>query len=50
MRDLLRNAFGGDPAQALQCLLDSARLDDGELAAIKQVINDAAQKPRGKSS
>lgn len=44
MRDLLRNVFGGSPAQALQCLLDSSRPDADELAEIRQVIQQAARK------
>lgn len=44
MKDLLRNVFGGSPAQALQSLLDSSRPDAEELAEIQQVIEEAARK------
>jgi len=44
MKGLLSNLFGGSPAQAVQCLLDSTRVDDAELAQIRKVIADAAQK------
>jgi predicted transcriptional regulator len=44
MKDLLRNAFGGSPAAALQCLLDGAGLRDGELDEIRRVIEEAERK------
>jgi predicted transcriptional regulator len=44
MKDLLRNVFGGSPAQALQCLLDDAALGEDELSQIRQVIADAERK------
>ncbi len=43
MKDLLRNAFGGSAARALQCLLDEAGLRDGELEEIRRVIEEAGQ-------
>jgi BlaI family penicillinase repressor len=48
MRELLRNVFGGRPAEAVQCLLDSTQLDEEELAEIRQAIQIASQKSRGK--
>ena len=50
MRDLLRNAFGGSPARALQCLLGGAELRDGELDEIRRVIEEAERGTEGKSS
>jgi BlaI family transcriptional regulator, penicillinase repressor len=50
MRDLLRNVFGGNPAEAVQCLLDSAQLDEAELAQIRQALQNAAGKTKGKTS
>jgi BlaI family transcriptional regulator, penicillinase repressor len=47
-RDMLKNIFSGSPAQAVQCLLDSAKLDDDELAQIKQILQDAVQKSQEK--
>jgi BlaI family transcriptional regulator, penicillinase repressor len=49
MRDLLRNVFGGRPAEVVQCLLDSTRLDEEELSQIRQALQTAAQKSRGKA-
>jgi BlaI family transcriptional regulator, penicillinase repressor len=46
MRDLLRNVFGGRPADAVQCLLDGSRLDEDELAQIRQTIHKAAADSR----
>lgn len=43
MKDLLRNAFGGSPARALQCLLDGAGLRDGDLEEIRRVIDEVEQ-------
>jgi BlaI family transcriptional regulator, penicillinase repressor len=48
MRDLLQNVFGGRPAEAVQCLLDSTKLDEEELSAIRQAIQIATEKARGK--
>ena len=48
MSQLLRNVFGGRPAEAVQCLLDSTQLDAEELAEIRQAIQNASQKSRGK--
>lgn len=45
MRDLLRNAFGGSPARALQCLLGGAELRDGDLDEIRRVIEEAGRAP-----
>lgn len=44
MKDLLNNIFGGSPAEALQCLLDSTKVDDEELAQIREILADAAAK------
>jgi BlaI family transcriptional regulator, penicillinase repressor len=49
MRDMLRNVFGGRPAEAVQCLLDGAQLDEEELSQIRQTIQDASQKPGRKT-
>jgi BlaI family transcriptional regulator, penicillinase repressor len=45
MKDLVRNAFGGSPARALQCLLGGAELGDGELDEIRRVIEEAERGP-----
>jgi hypothetical protein len=45
MKDLLRNAFGGSAARALQCLLGGAELRDGELDEIRRVIDEAENAP-----
>jgi BlaI family transcriptional regulator, penicillinase repressor len=45
MRDLLRNVFLGDPAQAVQCLLDGAALDEEELSQIQELVQNASRKP-----
>ena len=50
MREMLRNVFGGRPAEAVQCLLDGAQLDEKELTQIRQTIQDASHKSRGKTS
>jgi predicted transcriptional regulator len=51
MKDLLRNAFGGSAARALQCLLGGAELRDGELDEIRRVIEEAERGPdRGTGS
>jgi BlaI family transcriptional regulator, penicillinase repressor len=42
MKDLLRNAFGGSPARALQYLLGGTELGDGELDEIRRVIEEAS--------
>ena len=49
MRELLRNVFRGRPAEVVQCLLDSTRLDEDELSQIQQVIQIASRKSRGKT-
>jgi BlaI family transcriptional regulator, penicillinase repressor len=49
MRDMLRNVFGGRPAEAVQCLLDGAHLDEDELTQIRQAIQDASRKSGGKN-
>jgi predicted transcriptional regulator len=41
MKDLLRNAFGGSPARALQSLLDGADVKPGDLEEIRKVIEQA---------
>jgi BlaI family transcriptional regulator, penicillinase repressor len=46
MRDLLRNVFLGNPAQAVQCLLDGASLDEEELSQIRKLVQNASSKPR----
>ena len=38
LRGLVATVFGGDPAGALQCLLDDGTVDGAELAAIQAVI------------
>ena len=43
MKDLLRNAFGGSPARALQCLLGGSELRVGELEEIRRVIEEAGR-------
>ena len=48
MRELLRNVFSGRPADVVQCLLDSSRLDEDELAQIRQALQSASQKSRRK--
>jgi predicted transcriptional regulator len=45
MKDLLRNAFGGSHARALQYLLGGAELHDGELAEIRRLIEEARRGP-----
>ena len=50
MRDLMRNVFGGSPAKAVQCLLDSAPLDEDELSEIRQAIQKASSRSKGKKS
>jgi BlaI family transcriptional regulator, penicillinase repressor len=47
MRDFLQRAFGGDPAEAVQCLLDSKRLSEDELSQIRRILKDAEDKRRG---
>jgi predicted transcriptional regulator len=44
LQDLLRNAFGGSPARALQCLLDGARIRDEDLKEIRRVIQCAQRE------
>ena len=46
MRDLLRNVFGGRPAEAVQCLLDGTSLDEEELAEIRKLVQNAARRPK----
>lgn len=48
MRDLVRNAFGGSPARALQCLLDGRQLDRDELAELERLVTEARAKSREK--
>ena len=50
MRDLLRNVFGGRPAEAVQCLLDSTRLDEEELEQIRQAIQNATAEIAGENA
>jgi BlaI family transcriptional regulator, penicillinase repressor len=45
MKDLLRNAFGGSPARALQYLLGGAELGEGELDEIRRMIEEAGRRP-----
>jgi BlaI family transcriptional regulator, penicillinase repressor len=49
MRDMLRNVFGGRSAEAVQCLLDGAQLNEDELAQIRQLIQNASHKSGGKT-
>lgn len=44
MKDLLRNAFGGSPARAVQYLLGGAELRDGELDEIRRMIEEAGRR------
>ena len=44
LKQLVHNVFGGSPAHALQCLLDSTSVDDVELAQIRKVIRNASRK------
>ncbi|HVU89399.1 MAG TPA: BlaI/MecI/CopY family transcriptional regulator [Pirellulales bacterium] len=44
MKDMLANVFGGSPAQVLQCLLESTRVDAEELAEIRRVLAEAKKK------
>lgn len=48
MRSLLQNVFGGRPADAVQCLLDSTQLDSEELSQIRQLIHTASLKAQEK--
>ena len=50
MKDLLRNVFGGSPAQALQCLLGGAPLGGDDLTEIRKVIREATKQPDNKGS
>jgi BlaI family transcriptional regulator, penicillinase repressor len=45
MKDLLRNAFGGNPARVLQYLLGGAELRAGELDEIRRMIEEAGRRP-----
>ncbi|HEY4312236.1 MAG TPA: BlaI/MecI/CopY family transcriptional regulator [Pirellulales bacterium] len=47
MKGMLANVFGGSPAQVLQCLLDSTRVDADELEEIRRVLADATKKKEG---
>ena len=44
MRDLLKNVFGGRPAEVVQCLLDGAALDEQELAEIQKLVNNVKRQ------
>jgi BlaI family penicillinase repressor len=44
MKNLLRNAFGGNPARVLQCLLDGTGIRGGDLEEIRRVIEDAERR------
>ena len=48
MKDMLRNLFGGSPAQAVQSLLESGPVDDDELAQIRKLIQDVSRKAKQK--
>jgi len=41
LKRLLNNVFGGNPAQVLQCLLESQDVDEQQLKEIKQVLKQA---------
>lgn len=49
MRDLLREVFRGRRAEAVQCLLGDATLDEDELAEIRELVDSVSQKPRDPS-
>lgn len=49
MHDLLEKVFGGSPAEAVQCLLDSSLVDEEELTEIRKAVQLASQKLREKS-
>ncbi len=44
MKGMLANLFGGSPAEVMQCLLDSTKIDDDELAQIRRLLADARKK------
>ncbi len=44
MKGMLANVFGGSPAQVLQCLLESTRVDAAELAEIRRVLAEAKKR------
>lgn len=44
LRELVRNAFGGSPSRALQCLLGGSGLGVGELDEIRRVIDEAGRE------
>lgn len=46
MRDLMRNIFGGRPADFIQCLLDGEKLDEDELAQVQELVKNASRQPR----
>ncbi len=47
LKDLLRNAFGGSPARAIQCLLEGEAVSEADLAAIREVIGEAEASAKG---
>ncbi len=47
LREMVRNVLGGSPAQALQHLLQSTRIDEEELALIRELIDRATDRPQG---
>jgi BlaI family penicillinase repressor len=46
LRGLVKTVFGGNPAGALQCLLDEGAVDREELAAIQALIARHEQESR----
>lgn len=44
MKEMIAHFFGGSPAQVLQCLLDSTKVDDDELARIRGILADETRK------
>ncbi|MAG93585.1 MAG: CopY family transcriptional regulator [Planctomycetaceae bacterium] len=45
LSQLVRNVFGGSPAQALQCLLDGTDVDDDEMRRIRTLIDEYEAEP-----
>jgi BlaI family transcriptional regulator, penicillinase repressor len=47
LRNLVRNAFGGRTADALQHLLGDRAIDAAERKAIRRLLDDHARRERG---